>query len=169
MVFNPSKYFLITISRGSTHLPHFYELCGVVLKCVENEKYLGVTFPMIWRGDLISPRSQPRLGFIKRTLRDSPHELKRLSYSAFVRSGLEYVSVVWDPHLAKDKDIIEKTEQRAARWITSTYTWKASVTDILTQINLEPLEDRRCINRIVVIIRFWTGVWQCHWNIWIFL
>ena len=161
MVFNPSKCFLMTISRGSTHLPHFYELCGVVLKCVENEKYLGVTLShdLTWGSHIakITTKANQKLGFIKRNLRGSPRELKRLAYIAFVRSGLEYASAVWDPHLAKDRDSIEKTQRRAARWITSTYTWKASVTDLLTQLNLEPLEDRRRISRLVFMYKILNG------------
>ena len=64
---------------------------------------------------------------------------------------------MWDPHLAKDKDSIEKTHWRATRWITSTYTWKASVTDLLTQLNLERLGDRRRISRVVFMYKILNG------------
>ena len=151
----------MTISRGSTHLPHFYEPCGVVLKCVENEKYLGVTLShdLTWGSHIvkITTKANQKLGFIKRNLRGSPRELKHLAYIAFVRSSLEYASAVWDPHLAKDRDSIEKTQRRAARWMTSTYTWKASVTDLLTQLNLEPIEDRRRISRLVFMYKILNG------------
>ena len=93
MVFNPSKCFLMTISRGSTHLPHFYELCGVVLKCVESEKYLGVTVShdLTWGFHItkITTNANQNLGFIKQNLEGSPRDLNPLAYIALVRSGLE--------------------------------------------------------------------------------
>ena len=64
---------------------------------------------------------------------------------------------MWDPHLSKDKDSIEKTQWRAARWIITTYAWKASVTDLLTQLNLEPLEDRQCVSRFVFMYKILHG------------
>ena len=161
MVFNPSKCFFVSTSRGSTHLPHFYEPCGVVLKCVENDKYLGVTLSrdLTWRSHnaKILTKGNRKLGFIKRNLRGSSRELKLLAYIAFVRSGLEYANVVWDPHLAKDRDSFEKTQRRAARWITSTYTWKASGTDLLTQLKLEALEGRRRMSHLVFMYKILNG------------
>ena len=151
----------MTISRGSTHLPHFYELCGIVRICIENEKYLGVTLShdLTWGSHIakITTKANQKLRFIKWNLRGSPRELKHLAYIAFLRSSLEYESAVWDPHLTKDRDSIEKTQWRAARWITSTYTWKASVTDLLIQLNLEPLEDRRRISRVVFMSKILNG------------
>jgi len=41
-VFNPSKYYIMSVGKGMTQKSHFYELCGVVLKSVNHEKYLGV-------------------------------------------------------------------------------------------------------------------------------
>jgi len=61
---------------------------------------------------------------------------------------MEYASVVWDPHFAKDKDSLERIQRRAACWITSTYDQKTSVTTLLQQLKLEPLEERRHVNRL---------------------
>jgi len=58
---------------------------------------------------------------IKRNLKGSPRELKRLVYISLVWSGMEYASIMWDPHLCKDKDSLEIIQRRAALWITSTY------------------------------------------------
>ena len=42
MVFNPPKCYIMSVSKGKTQKSHFYELCGVLLKSVDHEKYLGV-------------------------------------------------------------------------------------------------------------------------------
>jgi len=34
-----------------------------------------------------------------------------------VRSIMEYSSVVWDPHLKRDKDALERVQRRATRWM----------------------------------------------------
>jgi len=55
---------------------------------------------------------------------------------------------VWDPRLAKEKDSPERIQRRAARWITSTYDQKTSVTALLQQLELESLEECRHVNRL---------------------
>ena len=55
---------------------------------------------------------------------------------------------MWDPHLAKGKDSLERTQKMAACWIASTYDQKTSVSALLQQLKLEPLEERRRVNRL---------------------
>ena len=93
MQFNPSKCHVLSInSHPSHHHQHFYELCSVVLKSVESEKYLGVTLSsdLSWSSHItaICTKANQKLGFIKRNLKGTPQELKRLAYIAFVRSGM---------------------------------------------------------------------------------
>ena len=108
MQFNPSKCHVLSVNSQSSrlHHQHFYELSGVVLKSVESEKYLGVTLSsdLSWSLHITAictscTKANQKLGFIKRNLKCTPQELKRLSYIVFVRSGMEYVSIIWDPHL----------------------------------------------------------------------
>jgi len=49
---------------------------------------------------------------------------------------MEYASAVWE-----DKDSLERIQRRAACWITSTYGQKTSVSALLKQLKLEPLEN----------------------------
>jgi len=43
----------------------------------------------------------------------------------------EYCSTVWDSHLRKDINELEKVQRRAARWAMSNYSWSSSVTSML--------------------------------------
>ena len=115
-----------------------------MLNSVNHEKYLGMirSRDLSWNSHInyISTKASQKLGFIKSNLKGSPQGLKRLAYISLVRSTMKYASVVWDPHFAKDKDSLERIQRRAARWITSTYDQKTSVTALLQQLKLEPVE-----------------------------
>ena len=136
------------INGGRTHHPYFYELCGVLLKSVTQERYLGVilTQSLSWSNHIsqVSVKANQKLGFIKRNLKGSPQELKRLAYITLVRSGMEYASPVWDPSTSKDQDALERVQRRAARWITSSYDRTTSVTK---------LDKRRRIYRLTFLYK----------------
>jgi len=66
---------------------------------------------------------------------------------------MDYASAMWDPHLAKDKDSLERIHRRAAHWITSTYDQKTSVTALLQQLKLEPLEVHRHVNQLAFMYK----------------
>ena len=101
----------------------------------------------------VSVKANQKLGFIKRNLKGSPHELKRLAFITLVRSGMEYASPVWDPSTSKDQDALERVQRRAARWITSSYDRTTSFTRLLRQLNLEPLDKRRRIYRLTFLYK----------------
>lgn len=46
--------FILPINRGASHQPYLYQLFGVVLKSVEQEKYLGVILShnLTWRSHI---------------------------------------------------------------------------------------------------------------------
>ena len=56
---------------------------------------------------------------------------------------MEYAGAIWDPYLAKDRDALERVQQRAARWIAGDYSYKTSVTGIMSTLGLETLQERR--------------------------
>ncbi len=102
----------MSVHKGRNHLIHFYVLCGVILK--STEQYLGVILShnLSWRPHIckLETRVNQKLGFIKRNLRGCPDDLKWLAYISMVRSGLEYARTVWDPHLIKDINQLEKVQ-----------------------------------------------------------
>ena len=108
----------------------------------------------------MATKANQKLGFLKRNLKGSPQELKRLAYISFVRSGLEYTCSVWDPYLAKVRDALEKTQRKAARWITLIYDRETSVTGLLSELRLEPLEERRRLSRLVFLYKILNDVLQ---------
>jgi len=149
MVFNPSKCYITSVGKGRTHN---HISMSYVLNSVDHERYLGVILSqdMTWNPHIsyIMSKANQKLGFIKRNLKGNLQELKHLAYISLVRSGMEYASTVWDPHLSKDKDSMERVQRRAARWITRSYDQTTSVTALLQHLQLEPLEGR--VNRLYI-------------------
>ena len=91
------KVFVVCKDYISKHcMPYYY---GVIL-----------TQSLSWSNHIsqVSVKANQKLGFIKRNLKGSPQELKRLAYITLVRSGMEYASPVWDPSTSKDQDALER-------------------------------------------------------------
>ena len=157
MRFNASKCHLLSVNKGPHRKPFFYELDNVVLSSVEEEKYLGVTIhqDLDWSPHInkIATKASQTLGFIKRNLKGCPEELKRLAYVTLVRSSMEYAGIIWDPHEAKDSDRLEKVQRKAVRWIKNDYNWKSSVSTMMDDLKIEPLNLRRRTNRLVFLYK----------------
>ena len=157
MRFNAGKCHVLTVNKGPHRNPFFYELDNTVLSSVEHEKYLGCTIhqDMDWSShvNLTATKASQTLGFIKRNLKGCPEELRRLAYVSLVRSSMEYASVIWDPYEGVDAGRLEKIQRKAVRWIKNDYNWKHSVTDMMTELKLEPLDLRRRVNRLTFLYK----------------
>jgi len=70
---------------------------------------------------------------------------------------MEYASVIWDPYTKADSNKLEKIQRTAARWILSSYSCKTSVTSLLQQLQLEPLEERCKIQRLAFMYKILNG------------
>ena len=76
-------------------------------------------------------------------------------YLTLVRPILEYASPVWDPHLIKDSDQIEKVQRAAsaARWVILDYSWSSSVTTMLNNLNWPTLSLCRKISKLQIFYK----------------
>ena len=75
-------------------------------------------------------------------------EAKKRAYVALVRPHLEYCSPVWNPHLKKDCDKLEKVQKQAARWAycrwdRHTYTWSHTYEEACKHLKPKTLDSRR--------------------------
>jgi len=70
------------------------------------------------------------LDFLHRNLKCCPAHMKASCYKSLVVPIIEYGSTVWDPHLQKDINKVEKIQRRAARFVKNDYSWSTSVTSL---------------------------------------
>ena len=57
------------------------------------------------------------LNFVRRNLNKCDELVKCVAYLSLVRLKLEYASSMWDQHLSKDIQTIEKVQRIATRWV----------------------------------------------------
>ena len=112
----------------------------------------------------ITKRANSTLGFLWRNLKYCPVECKRLAYIhvALVHSTLEYGAIVWDPYEQQDIQSLEKIQHQAATFIRKHYyTWSAGcVKEMLEDLKLPPLQQRRLESRLVMLFKIVRGMVQ---------
>ena len=96
------------------------------------------------------------------------HTYRFVDKIAFVRSGMEYASIIWDPHFIKDSDALERVQRRAARWITSISTIGVQALPLCyTSFTLNLWRNADASVDWLSCIKFWTSMWRCRWISWI--
>lgn len=152
MLINFSKTVSMTITNIKNPLIHCYQIGTRHIKTVSSVKYLGLTITnnLNWDAhyDDICSRAFRKLCFLRRKLRRSPKKVKLEAYRTLIRPVLEYGSIVWCPHYTKHIEKIERIQRLAARFIASDYRLRSSVTNMLKQLELEPLQKRRQIAKL---------------------
>ena len=63
---------------------------------------------------------------------------------------MEYTTSVWDPYYNTDIYKLLKVQRIAARWILSEYSRTASVTSMLSSLNLSTLQQRCKSSRLTL-------------------
>lgn len=142
----------MTISRKKAPLTFQYSINGRCLSAVNCYKYLGliITSDLRWNEHItfIEKKAMKKLGYLRRSLRQSTQEIKLLAYKTYIRPLLEYACVVWDPYTKKNIDKLENLQRKSARFIFRSYNRLTSVTALLQTANLEALHLRRYRERL---------------------
>lgn len=149
-------------------LIHQYSLNSAVLPLCTNIKDLGVTFDNKMSFNVhitnITTKAYKMLGFIQRTSTDLSVLTFRNLYCSFVRSLLEYCSVVWSPSYAVYVEVIERVQRKFLRILAFKCGYQREdyqYDDILFQFNLQSLQTRRQIAELCFLYNVLNGGIQC--------
>ena len=80
------------------------------------------------------------------------------AYISLIRPVLEYSCSVWHPHKKSNKDKIEKVQRRAARFVSNNFRHKASVSEMLHNLDWQSLDGRRQDQRLVLFYKIINGL-----------
>lgn len=122
MSVNATKCRVVTFSRKSSNLIFDYSIDNLTLERVYSIKDLGVTFDskltFIDHINTITNSALRMLGFIIRITRKFSSIDSILSlYFSFVRSKLEYASLVWSPIYKYQINLLEQVQRRSLKFI----------------------------------------------------
>lgn len=169
MTLNTAKCKLVSFTRKRTNSDFAYSLNNSPIIAVSAYQYLGVelTSNLSWVSHIntITAKASRTLGYLKRNLKSAPSHLRKLSYETYVRPKLEYASAIWAPHQTYLINQIESIQNRAARFISSSYSRFDSVSLIKQNYSICLLETRRNISLLCLIHRLCHspgGTWFSH-------
>ena len=163
MKFHPDKCNVLPITRNRKKDPNpDYVLHEQKLEQVNDTKYLGVTIQsnLEWDKhiDQVCLKANKMLGLLRRNIKIAPKATKKLGYKALVRPVLEYCCCVWDPHLQKNINKLEKVQRRAARFVLNRHKKTDSVESMLRELNWDTLQERRRQARLKMFYKINNGL-----------
>ena len=161
MKFNLNKCHIIKLSRKQIQYKHKYTLGSFTLPYCNTFTYLGITVSsdLSWSNHInnIATKATNTLNFIKRNIYFLDATTKSKAYLSLVRPHLEYSSAAWDPYYCKDTILLDKVQNRAARFVTNTYSRTASVSKLVTDLGWPVLQSRRQIARLSELFKLIHG------------
>lgn len=147
MEFNVSKCNVMHITRSRRPLITPYNMHGEHLEVVHDTKYLGLTIKddLNWNSHInnIVAGSNQVQGMLSRNIKKAPQQTKITAVNTLIRPKVEYGAAIWDPFTNENIDKLERVQRRAARYVCNNYSYEASVTAMMNQLNWIPLQQRR--------------------------
>ena len=157
MEFNPSKCQVVRVTASWRPINTLYYLHGQALEAVTSARYLGVDISsgLSWNShiDRITRNANSTLGFLKRNIKTKHPKVRETAYNTLVCPKLEYASPIWDTHTKDKISQIGTVQHRAARWTTSNYDYRSSVTSMIGNLGWQTLEQRRSDARLCLFYR----------------
>ena len=158
LTFNVKKCSVVTFSKLKAPILNDYTLQGITLKRGEEVKDLALILPKTlsfsFHINKAVSKAYRNLGFVIRQSRNfqSVNTIKVL-YFAYVRSILEYASVVWNPIPQYCRDAIEKVQKKFLRFlyykISGNYRYDISYIELLNIFEMDSLEKRRRLAQLL--------------------
>ena len=131
-------------------------LNGSVVETVNTFKYLGllISSDLSWTNHIenICSKARKLLGLLyRRCYRFSDQNTLLQLYTSLVRPHFEYATPVWDPHLQRNIQLLERTQKFACRMCTK--AWDTGYEELLETLNLPSLSNRRLFLKLCTVFQ----------------
>ena len=135
---------------------------GVTLEETKESKYLGIYIQndLRWNAQVnhVKSKASKVLNFLKRNFHHtSQSTIKEKLYKTLVRPHLDYATSAWDPFTSKNIKDLERVQNAAARFTTSTYGRDTSVTSLKESLGWLPLQEKRRASRLTCLYKMLNG------------
>ena len=102
-----------------------------------------------WGDHIVKKQSKAMqtLGMLKRNLHSAPTKVKLIASKTLCRPRMEFAVEVWDPAANKYIRMLEMVQNKAVRFVSNS-KGREGVTDEKERLGLEPLQERRKMQRI---------------------
>lgn len=169
LFFNTNKCFHMTFHRCRDVINSSYHIMNCELAKIYEYFDLGVVFDVkltfIGHINYLVPKAYSLLYFIRRNVSDfsDPYTMKIL-FTSFVRSKLEYASVIWSPIASKHIGRIEKVQKSFLKFALRSLNFTDPIPSYESRcmlISLKTLESRRVIASIMFLHGITSGSIDC--------
>ncbi|XP_013177582.1 PREDICTED: uncharacterized protein LOC106125042 [Papilio xuthus] len=170
MTLNVKKCYHIKFSKKKKPLVTKYELGGAIISELEVVQDLGVTIDsklkFTTHVNNIVAKAAKTLGFLRRNTQDFKLiQTKQMLYNAFVRSQLEYASVVWNPLYAVQSQQVEGIQRSFTRHLAfhaRGFSHRSPYTQRLKHFNMMSLKSRREVLDTCFLYKLLNGSLHCQ-------
>jgi len=160
--FNINKCYVLQFTRKKTKINFAYKINENIVSMVTEMQDLGVTYDLqlSFKTHMvnITNKALKMYGFV---IRNSKYfndiGCIRKLYVSYVRSILEYCSIIWSPYYINHSYHIEKVQNKFLRYIyykkNGIYQLHIPKEDVMKTYNLKSLEDRRKAASIIFLYK----------------
>ena len=158
MEFHPHKCKVLHF--GSKNTENEYVIGNNKIMPANYEKDLGVTISddLKWTEHIkiCANKANRMIGLIRRTFSYIDQEMFLMLYKTFIRPLVEYCPEVWNPHLEKNINVLEKVQRRATKLVSDLRN--VPYEERLIRLKLFPLKDRRLRGDMITTFKLLNGL-----------